>query len=198
MSSKTRQQLETWLKTIHINDGSLVLDIGGSQNPVKGRLVGPGNETTYKILDLQAPHQTKATPDIIGDINSEYLMTTGSTAFCDEAFNVAFCLEVSEYLWNPVQAFKNIAAMLSEGGALFASFHLVYPVHNPIENDYLRYTENGVRKILGEAGFKIVNMQYRTAQHSNLLDTFHQAEGMRPAKENDSSIIGCLVSAVKL
>ena len=66
MSSYTRQQLETWLKGIKISNGA-ILDVGGSQNPLNGRL-GQFAPTQYQILDLEVPHQLKEEPNIIGDI----------------------------------------------------------------------------------------------------------------------------------
>jgi len=204
MSSSTRQQLEAWLKTISIKDDTKIIDIGGSQNPIKSRLKDYGKRTTFEILDLSHPHELKGLQDIIADINSPSLQKNELSRFGTEwakhheYYDTAFCIEVSEYLWNPVQALQNIYYLLKKGGGLFMSFHFIYPVHNPASDDYLRFTESGVRKILSETGFEIVDMQYRTADNDNVLSTFYQMEGMRPAKESDASVVGFLVSAVKL
>lgn len=67
MSSYSRQQLEAWLKNIDVK-AKRVLDCGGSQLPVKGRTKS-WEVKTYKILDLQNPHENKVSPDIVADIN---------------------------------------------------------------------------------------------------------------------------------
>ena len=68
MSSYTRRALENWVKKIEVPVLSKILDIGGSQNPVKSRLVR-GDLFDYKILDLEVPHETKVKPDIVCDLN---------------------------------------------------------------------------------------------------------------------------------
>ena len=132
MSSKTRIQLEEWLKTIEVVSGR-VLDIGGSQNPVTKRLLNTAVQwDNYKILDLEVPHECKQKPDIICDLNKEITdsaIITGKTIDVQNEsnfFDIAFCLEVSEYWWNPIQALKNISFLLKKDGILYISFHFIY------------------------------------------------------------------------
>lgn len=104
MPSSSRRQLEDWLKEIDVPSGSFVLDVGGAQKPVKGRTKS-WEGTHYSILDLEVPHEDNAgaVDRITGDIESqEYSIPQG----VEGAFDVAFCLEVSEYWINPLQALK--------------------------------------------------------------------------------------------
>jgi SAM-dependent methyltransferase len=235
MSSYTRQQLESWLKTIDVSDK--VIDIGGSQNPIKGRTKS-WNVEEYKILDLETPHECKQKPDIIYDLNDNsttektvmvcpicgsqnfathpfacYENSPACQAFDSisndsegipkiikenkldkyEKFDVAFCIEVSEYWWNPIQALKNIATVLKPGGILYISFHFIYPRHYPLGRDYLRYTPEGVEKLLIETGFKIIDHLPRVSNES-----FYGVDGMRPALEYIHNQVGSLVKAQKL
>lgn len=196
MSSYSRQQLEKWIKNITVVSGK-VLDIGGSQNPIIKRLQNTAiqfNTSDYKILDLRNPHETKVKPDIIGDLNCSFLDYQDKY----NTFDIAFCLEVSEYWWNPVQALRNINKFLKTGGVLCISFHFVYPVHNPKEQDYIRYTEFGVKKLLKETGFEIKNMQYRTSEGLEPM-VLYLAEKMKPSKDYDKhNIVGFLVKAKKI
>ena len=64
--SLTRQILEAWLKTIEVKD-SKVLDIGKSQQGLKGRLK-LFEPSEYIGLDLEKPHEGEQS-DIICDIN---------------------------------------------------------------------------------------------------------------------------------
>lgn len=228
MSSYTRQQLEDWLKTIKIPADSRVLDVGGSQNPVDCRIVQENIfSSDFKILDLEQPHECKRKPDIICDLNKSYERWMGhNDIYVDEPgcgddeivkidrlpvienkvefeycweFNVAFCLEVSEYWYDPLTALRNISYFLKEGGELYISFHFIYPVHNPVEQDYLRYTPKGAEKLLQEAGFEIEEMKPRLESENGVIVPAFKVEGMRLAKEYDRhNWTGCLIKAKKL
>jgi len=66
-------------------------------------------------------------------------------------------LEVSESMFNPMRAFKNVNRFLKMGGTFYVSTHFVYPVHGLTEEDYIRYTPRGIEKMLEIAGFEIVD-----------------------------------------
>jgi len=195
MSSFSRIQLENWLMDIEIKGGR-VLDVGGSQNPIRKRLkVFEPDE--YKILDLPKPHQENNKVDIICDIQDmdDYNVRDKFVRY----FDTAFCLEVSEYWIRPFKALENISCLLKEGGILWSSFHFLYPIHNPIEQDYLRYTPKGVVKLLKETGFEILEMRPRPFRHNEMWRDFYVNEGMRPAKDYDKhNWQGCLCKCKKL
>ena len=208
MSSRTRQQLEAWLKQIDIK-GS-VLDIGGSQNPIKGR-TKTWNATEYKILDLKQPHECRQNPDYIGNIEDSQDIQWDifkdrciwDKAFWPEpnyhfdAFDNVFMLEVSEYLINPLLALDNINKLLKKDGLFYSSWHFIYPQHPPKGLDYLRYTPDGVEKLLTETGFEILEHIPRRTEVVDLKEVW-SAEKMRGWKDFDNKIIGSLVKARKL
>lgn len=193
MSSNSRKQLEAWINNIDVKADS-VLDIGGSQLPIKGR-VKSWDVKDYKILDLADPHITAIKPDIVCDIQNtqelqaaEFKLESGLSKFeqITDHFDVAFCIEVAEYWYNPLRALGNINLLLKQGGLLYISFHFIYPIHKPSGLDYLRYTEFGVRKLLSEAGFIIDDFALRTfEQGSDNLSIAMGVEGMRPDKDYD-------------
>lgn len=192
MSSLTRQQLEAWVKGIKIPAMSKVLDVGGSQKPVKDRLGEKGETSTYTILDLAEPHEVSQRPHIVCDLNYE------RTDAIITKFDYAFCLEVAEYWWNPLQALRNINSFLKPHAKLYLSVPFVYPVHNPKDEDCLRYTETGIVKLLERAGFGINKIIPRTAD-SLLLESFYIIEGMKPSKDYKShNAVGWLIEAVKI
>ena len=195
MSSNTRQQLEKWLKTITVS--GRVLDVGGSQNPVSGR-VNVAEAAVFDILDLEVPHELKEKPNLIWDINKMMHPHDKLLQSLAGEYDIIFCLEVMEYVYDPMTAIINMNSMLKSGGALFVSVPFIYPVHNPKEQDYLRYTEFGIRKLLEMAGFKIENMEARV-ELASMFRTSYEVEKMRPAKDYDShNAVGWLVSAVKI
>jgi len=192
MSSYSRQQLESWLKTIDVKAND-VLDIGGSQNPIKGRTKS-WEVNEYKILDLEQPHELKQKPDIVCDLNNFAWIIKEKIEYKSD---VVFCIEVAEYWWRPFIALTRINSFMKKGGILYLSFHFVYPVHNPKEDDCLRYTELGAVKLLSKAGFEVKDIKYRTTQNAN-IQAFYGAEQMRPAKNySKHNITGILVTAKK-
>ena len=201
MSSYTRVALENWLKTINVS-GSCI-DVGGSQNPIRGR-TKTWNCDDYKILDLEQPHECKQKPDIIGDIQNIIWLDEllGGWNYSEDIykyigyFNNVFCLEVSEYWFDPLLALKNINQLIKDGGLLYISFHFIYPQHNPRGLDYLRYTSAGVEKLLVEAGFKILEHIPRRTEVVDLKEVW-SAEKMRGWKDFDNSIIGSMVKCRK-
>lgn len=131
-ASHTRKQLEGWLQTLAI-EAEAVADVGGKQLPVKDR-VKSWQVKQYDILDL---------PEY--DLNQPWQLK--------EIYDVVFCLEVFEYVYNTFQAMKNLYNMLRLGGVLYVSFHFIYPLHSSKFLDYLRYTRWGVDRLLKEANF---------------------------------------------
>ncbi len=187
MSSRTRTQLEDWIKTKELS--GKILDVGGSQLSIRNRAwIEDGTEIL--VLDLPQPHQGD-TPDIIQDLNVPVAESMGGV------FDFAVCLEVSEYWYDPVTALKNINYFLKSGGTLHISFHFIYPVHNPVEQDYLRYTRAGALKLLDIAGFEVREVVTRLGLYENFRN-FFWTERMRPAKGyQHHEEVGLLVTAIK-
>lgn len=158
-----RQQLEDWLKTLDIK-ADLVFDIGGAQGLVKDR-VNTWDVKDYRVLDLPGYDMNKAIP-FGPHMQADYI----------------FCLEVFEYLINPVRAIRNIYKGLAKGSKAYVTFAFVYPHHNELENDSLRYTEPGIHKLARIGGLNISNIWYRV-DGSGLLQKFYSADGMRTAKQ---------------
>lgn len=177
--SKTREQLENWLGKVKVN-ADVVYDIGGKQKSIKKR-VAKWEAKEYRVLDL---------PE--WDLNMDWEIQW-SEAY--EKANVVFCIEVSEYLFNPICALTNINKILKQNGILYMSFHFIYPIHKPEKTDFLRYTPDGVRKILTETGFMDIEI---TDRLSNIdLKQIYRAEGMHTMDINNN-IIGTLIKCRKI
>ena len=188
------EQLEDWLKTINVK-GS-VLDVGGSQLPIKGRTKS-WEVSDYKVLDLHKPHECKQEPDIRIDLNYGLIMASyAEKEIIRSGFDVVFCLEVSEYWFDPMTALRALYTLTKDSGLLYISFHFVYPIHNPVENDYLRYTPNGALKLLQEAGFEIVETIPRLAGGD--FKSWCISEKMKPADCDMHKWIGVLIKAKKI
>lgn len=201
--SSYRESLEKYLQTLETKADSC-LDIGGSSLPVRDR-VKSFDCKTYKIMDNCLEKDTEKEhwqePDIVWDINEEITDTIetekGKIYYLKESFDMVFCLEVAEYFYRPNVALNNINFLMKNDAKLIISFPTIYPVHNPMVHDSLRYTEFGIYKLMEEAGFEIEDMIPRRAYHPNLLSDFYKAEGLHPAKRYDHSVLGWVCIATK-
>ena len=183
-----RNTLEAWLKELNV-EAETVLDIGGAQLPVKDR-VKLWDVKNYHILDL---------PDYnLEDFDDEFGEGKNWRNFSNSA-NLVFCLEVFEYLIDPLRAFNNIREVLKADGRAYISFPLLYPVHNEVEFDSLRYTETGIRRLAREAGLKVNQIWYRKPRSQDYfwLFKFYVADGMRMAKGVDHQTYGYIVELSK-
>jgi SAM-dependent methyltransferase len=195
MASSSRRQLENWLKNINVPKDTQVIDIGGAQKQILGRTKSWGEGVIYKMLDLSKPHEGEVfSEDLIADIQD-----VPNDAILDNTnkFDIAFCLEVSEYWINPLQALKNIALLLKKGGTLYISFHFIYPHHNPVGEDCLRYARSGVIRLLGTAGFNELEIRERICEH-HLFELAYLKEGMKIAEGINPDATGWLVKCKKI
>lgn len=196
MSSYSREQLESYLKGMTV-DNCKVIDIGGSQLPIQQRVKVVGN-CDFKIMDLEQPHESKQPPDYMFDIQEgDDIEKLG----INRTFNIAFCIEVSEYWYDPVKALRNIWNLIIPGGLIVISFHFLYPLHKPRGKDYLRYTKYGAIKLLENAGFAIKQYYPRNSRHPGTTYAWFRSEGFRYDKEEDKDLLletGCVIMAQKI
>lgn len=186
MSSSYRMELDAWISQLHVS-ADTVIDIGGSQEPAKGR-TATWDVKNYYIGDLEYPHKDSPQPDFIVDLNGY----TDTKLKAD----ILFCLEVFDYVYDPMNAFHIISNMLNPGGVAYITFPFVYPLHQPIEDDALRYTIGAIGKLAEATGMNINHYTIRRPE-TNLLQQFYSAERMRAAKGEDHAVTGWIVKLVK-
>lgn len=184
--SSYRKRLDEWLATLDLEARS-VLDIGGSQSPIKGRTKS-WEVTEYRIADLPNPHKGSQKPDLELDMNHQLSI---HDAFRHQS-DVVFCLEVFEYVYDPVAAFNNLSNLTKVGGRVYATFPSVYPLHQPVEDDSLRYMPSGIHKLAQRSGLVVADMIPRRFD-TNAWQQLISAEGMRAAKGEDHNFSGWIV-----
>lgn len=191
MSSSYRISLDNWLKQLDVK-ADRVLDIGGSQLPVKGRTKS-WDVKEYLIADLPEPHVGSPAPDV--EMNLNFGMTK---ELIDSMVKIdlIFCLEVFDYIYNPLQAFSNIKNCLKEGGTAWVTFPSFYPLHQPIEDDALRYMPGGITKLADSVGLTIKQMIKRRPETDMLMRTW-SVERMRAARHEDHDFTGFIVEFMK-
>jgi 2-polyprenyl-3-methyl-5-hydroxy-6-metoxy-1,4-benzoquinol methylase len=169
-----REQLESYLKTLDIT-ANIVFDFGGKQKPIKGRTKS-WNVKEYEIFDIP-----------------EYNL--GTELKLPKKADMIFCLEVFEYLIEPVTAMRNIKNHLNPKGNAIISFPLIYPLHNEVEFDSLRYTISGVKRIVEKCGLKINKVTNRKTKTKN-LEQYYKDDGMKCAKGFEHNITGYIVDII--
>lgn len=167
-----------------------VLDIGGSQNPIKGRTKS-WDVKEYLIADLPDPHVELQKPDVELDLNK--IQSSGAILH-PGAFDLLFCLEVFDYITHPTTALDWLQFFLKVGGTAWVSFPFVYPIHNPKDIDGLRYTEPAIRNLAAESFLSVEEIIYRRPRPgNNYLLQFYSADGMRAADGVDHNVTGYIV-----
>ena len=187
-----RDQLNTFIKD-NLKDKNFtgnVLDVGGSQLPISKR-VNMDKANMYTILDLETPHDKGQKPDIVWDLNKDH---KGQNPVAGNVFDTIFCFEVMEYIYNPIQALYTMRKLAKRGAELYITFPFLYPHHNPVGEDYLRYTEWGARKLLEETGWEIEEVRNRVSLYA--LTDFYMGEGMKSSKHyQNHDTVGFIIKA---
>lgn len=187
VSSSYRNSLNEWLANLDVK-ADRVLDIGGSQLTMPKR-VKSWDVGEYQIADLPEPHEDSPKPDIELDLN------VGGCGLQDD-IDLVFCLEVFDYVWNPYEAFAEIAQVLKRGGTAWVTFPSIYPLHQPIEDDALRYMPGGIKKLANAVGLTIEEMIPRRFE-TDAWDRTIRAERLRAAKHEDHNFSGWIVRFTK-
>lgn len=198
MSSSYRMELDKWLRELDVK-ADRVLDIGGAQEQMPPR-VKSWDVKEYVIADLPNPHKDSPKPDIEMDINDDltkYRHEDDTDLLrLENSFDMIFCLEVFDYVWSPKDAITNISFFLRVGGTAWVSFPSFYPLHQPVEDDALRYMAGGIQKLADSVGLTITQMIKRRPETDMLMQTW-RAERMRAAKHEDHEFTGYIVEFKK-
>lgn len=192
MSSSYRIELDKWLRQLEVK-ADRVLDIGGAQETMPPR-VKSWDVKEYLIADLPEPHKDSPKPDIEMDLNEERFNGLGEAiAGLPQdlifSFDTIFCLEVFDYIYDPMNAMRTIMWLLKPNGTAWVSFPSVYPLHQPVEDDALRYMPGGIVKLAESVGLSVEQMIKRRPE-TNAWENFYRAERMRAAKHEDHNFTG--------
>ena len=128
--------------------GGKLLDIGCGDMPYKDVIMS--KVSCYDTFDVE-----KRTEGVtfIGDIQNMAMISDGS-------YDSAVCFEVLEHIQHPAKALSEIFRILKPGAHLILSIPHLSRLHEE-PNDYFRYTKYGIRLLLENAGFKIIEINVR-------------------------------------
>jgi SAM-dependent methyltransferase len=77
--------------------------------------------------------------------------------FATGAFDAVVCTETLEHVARPGAVLRELRRVIREGGTLVLTVPFLQPVHQA-PHDYYRYTPFGLRHLLAEAGFEVVEL----------------------------------------
>lgn len=193
MGSYYKQFLNEWKATLDVK-ADTVLDIGGAQDPIKGKTKS-WDVKDYKIVDLEVPHSDSPKPDIAWDMNVrifEHISVLASGLLYGA--DLIFMLGVMDYVINPNVAMENIYLLLSDSGTAWIEFPFVYPIHNPKDDEGCRYSEGCIRRLAKQEGLEVREIIYKRPKPGNpYLLRFYAEDGMRMADGVDHNVTGYIV-----
>lgn len=193
MSSLYKQHIVKYLKDRQYT-ADQVLDVGGGDERTDSYTAVQANR--YLVLDNDA----KFNPSVVHDLNEFKHPEDLFAIERNPHFDLIFCMNVFEYIWNPYNAIANLYLWLAPGGRLVVNFPFLYPLHNPPGIDYLRYTSEWVHKIFHQR-FKFQKVEITIIEATagaETLSNFYSIEKMHRRKGDETwRQIGCIVEAIK-
>jgi SAM-dependent methyltransferase len=123
-----------------------VIDLGCGTMPFQD-MIG-GKVSTYHTLDIE-PRSEGTT--YVGDIQDMDIIE-------DASYDLAICLEVLEHVPSPPSAVQEILRILKPGGVAVFSVPHLSRLHDEPE-DYYRFTKYGLRHVLEDAGFEVLELR---------------------------------------
>ncbi len=136
-----------------------MIDLGCGDMPFKRLLVN--QVSLYHSMDLW-PCSDEVT--YIGDISDMKMVPS-------ERYDSAICMEVLEHVPNPFRAVREIYRILRPGGVAILSVPHLSRLHDE-PYDYFRFTVYGLRQVLQDAGFLVINIYTRGGLFSFLGHQF--------------------------
>jgi SAM-dependent methyltransferase len=127
--------------------GSLVLDAGAGNQIYRPRFAAH----RYEAADFEKVDKAYAP--------STYVCDLSAIPVEDGRFDAVVFSQVMEHLPEPSAVLAELRRVLKPGGLLFYSAPLLYEEHE-VPYDFYRYTQFGVRHLMGRAGFEIQEFRW--------------------------------------
>ncbi len=121
------------------------LDVGCGTMPFRQYVADQVKE--YRCLDIEARIEGV---DYLADIQDMSVIESS-------AFDTALCSEVLEHVPDPSRAIAELHRVLSPRGKLILTVPFLSRLHEE-PNDYYRYTSHGLRHLLEQRGFEVIEI----------------------------------------
>jgi SAM-dependent methyltransferase len=95
--------------------------------------------------------------DIAENTAADVRLIDGKLDMQDGSADIVLSTQVLEHVTNPMLYLEESCRVLKQGGLLLISTHGIWRYH-PDPTDYWRWTGDGLKKILGESGFNVLEV----------------------------------------
>jgi SAM-dependent methyltransferase len=96
-----------------------------------------------------------------------------------ERYDLVYCTQTLEHIKNPGAVLKEFYRVLKPGGTLWLTAPLFYEEHE-VPYDYFRFTQYGLRELIGSAGFKVEQMEWLEGYYGTLAYQLRVAAASLP------------------
>jgi SAM-dependent methyltransferase len=131
-----------------VKPGELVLDAGAGRAPYRGLFAHAG----YETADFLAVKGKKYTPP-------DYVCDLAEIPVEDARFDHVIFTQVLEHIPEPPRVLAELNRVLKPGGRLWLTAPLFYAEHEK-PYDFFRYTQFGLRRLLEDAGFEVLEIDW--------------------------------------
>jgi SAM-dependent methyltransferase len=129
--------------------GARLADVGAGDAPYRELFA----HVDYVTIDWeQSPHEGVQTLDIVASADSIPVE--------DAAFDAVLCTQVLEHVPDPLAVVRELRRIVRPSGRLYLTAPLTWELHE-LPYDFYRYTSEGLRHLLEQAGFTPVAIEPR-------------------------------------
>ncbi len=137
-----------------------LLDVGCGRMPYRAIIENACMLESYTGVDIENErYQEAIKPDIFWDGKTLPLE--------DQTMDTAMLVEVLEHVPDPVAVLREVHRTLTKDAHLLITVPFLWPLHDVPYDEY-RYTPFGLKRIIEEAGFEVVEIESFGSWHSSM------------------------------
>jgi SAM-dependent methyltransferase len=153
------------------------MERAGRSLPAEGMVLDAGaGDSPYRRFFVHAQYESADFCQVDGAPYTQvtYVSDLASLPVADDRYDMIVCTQVLEHVPDPRKVLCEFQRILKKGGELWLSAPLYYTEHQ-IPYDFYRYTQYGLRKLLDENGFEVMELERLEGYYGTLAYQFESA-----------------------